>query len=127
MSAGFKYKALLSSRPLKIINFLHLLHCLDISLLLSLFDNRLSYSYLSMAYNHIIKKKTLGSVVSGGKTLVLSAATQTDYWTRPASMADKLKSPLEKAVESSPGRIPSWAEEVCARYVVYRQASHDKK
>jgi hypothetical protein len=76
-----------------------------------------------MSYNHIIKKKTLGSVISGGKRLVLSAATETDHWTRPDFMADKLKAPLEKAVESSPEEIPSWADEVCARCVAYRQAS----
>ena len=105
-------------RPLRILRSLRVLYGLRIFLLLSFLDNRLNCSYLSMAYNHIIEKKTLGSVVSGGKTLVLSAATQTDYWTRPGSMADKLKSPLEKAVKSSPGKIPSWAEEVCARYVV---------
>ena len=56
-----------------------------------------------MAYNHIIKKKSLGSVVSGGKTLALSAATEIGYWTPPSSMAGKLKSPLGKAIQSSPG------------------------
>lgn len=68
-------------------------------------------------YNRIIQKKTLGNVVSSGRNLVLSAATKTDCWTRPSSMADKLKVPLEEAVKYSPGEIPSWAEEVCARYV----------
>ena len=74
-------------------------------------------------YNHIIKKKTLGTVISKGKTLVLSAATETDHWKRPDFIADKLKAPLEKAVESSPEEIPPWTDEVCAKYVVYRQAS----
>jgi hypothetical protein len=72
-----------------------------------------------MSYNHIIKKKVLGSVISGGKMLVLSAATETDHWKRTEFMADKLKGPLEEAVESSSEKIPSWADEVCARYVVY--------
>ncbi len=76
-----------------------------------------------MSYNHIIKKKALGSVISGGKKLVLSAATETDHWTRPDFMADKLKDSLEKAFQNSPEKIPSWADEVCARYVVYRQIS----
>ena len=76
-----------------------------------------------MINNHIIKKKAIGSVFSGGKTFVLSAATQTDYLGRLESMADKLKAPLEKAVD---GKEPSWADEFCARHVLYRQASHDK-
>ena len=69
-----------------------------------------------MSYNHIIQKKTLAVIISNRKALVLSAATQTDHWTRPESMADKLKEPLMKAIENSPHAIPSWADEVCMRY-----------
>jgi hypothetical protein len=65
-------------------------------------ETALIISLLSMAYNHIIKKKNLGRVLSGGKALILSAATQTDYWTQLDSMAEKLKEPLGKAVESPP-------------------------
>ena len=80
-----------------------------------------------MSYNHIIKRKALSQVVSGGKTLLLSAATQTDYWSRPDFMADKLKGPLEKAVEGSPEAILPWADEVCARYVIQSFACYEIK
>src|SRR5947209_561639 len=53
-----------------------------------------------MSYNHIVKKKTLGSVISGGKRLVLSAATETDHWTRPNFMPNKLKLPWRKRLKA---------------------------
>ncbi|KAF2152714.1 hypothetical protein K461DRAFT_313350 [Myriangium duriaei CBS 260.36] len=67
-----------------------------------------------MTYNSIITKKTLGSVTSKGKSLALSAATRTDYWSRPDHVAGDLREPLEKAVVDNPDRIPDWADEVCA-------------
>lgn len=76
-----------------------------------------------MTYNRIIKKKTLGTVISEGKALTLSAATQTDYWKRPDFVADQLRTTLEEAVKNSPGVIPSRAEEVCARWVLCRADS----
>lgn len=70
-----------------------------------------------MSYNNIIKKKALGVIVLGHRSVTLSAATETDHWTRPSFAADKLKEPMVASVTSSPGVVPSWTHELCARYL----------
>ena len=78
-----------------------------------------------MSYNHAKKNPFRKSYRV--KLLLLSAATQTKYWSRPDFMADKLKGPLEKAFESSPEAIPLWADEVYTRYVIQIYACYQRK
>ena len=78
-----------------------------------------------MSYNHTKKNPFRKSYQV--KPLLLSAATQTKYWSRPGFMADKLKGPLEKAVESCPEAIPLWVDEVCAGYVIQIYAYYQRK
>ncbi|KAH8815471.1 hypothetical protein F5884DRAFT_180158 [Xylogone sp. PMI_703] len=66
-------------------------------------------------YNGVVKRKALGTVIVEGKELIISVATETRNWRRPEFIVHKLKTPLQRSIESWPERIPPWATEVCAR------------
>ncbi|KAK0620212.1 hypothetical protein B0T14DRAFT_566979 [Immersiella caudata] len=69
-----------------------------------------------MSFNKILAKKILGNVsTSGGKSLVLSAATKTSLRFRPDGAADAIKAPLEAAVAANESVIPGNTAEVIAR------------
>ena len=70
-----------------------------------------------MSYNQIFAKKASGSIVVGGKTVALSAATKTSLWDRPDNVAATMKGALEKAVHENPKVLPAGIVEICTRFV----------
>lgn len=65
--------------------------------------------------NNIISKKIVSTIVKDGKSVVVSAATETSHWKRPDSMAQKVGSVLKESLESWGGKLPEDTKEVCSR------------
>ncbi|KAL2187822.1 hypothetical protein L209DRAFT_764653 [Thermothelomyces heterothallicus CBS 203.75] len=69
-----------------------------------------------MSFNRILSRKTLGSVLTPSSRLVnISVATQTEAFTRPEFIADKMKDALEAAVIANENILPPNTAEVCSR------------
>lgn len=69
--------------------------------------------------NNIISKKIVSTIVKDGKSVVVSAATETSHWKRPDSMAQKVGSVLKESLESWGGKLPEDTKEVCSRLEHY--------
>lgn len=61
---------------------------------------------MAKIFNKIWDKVLLRSITIRGREINLFAATETDTWTRPKHVAQKLESPFTKAVEENPDLIP---------------------
>ncbi|KAF1846887.1 uncharacterized protein K460DRAFT_303804 [Cucurbitaria berberidis CBS 394.84] len=60
-------------------------------------------------------RKVVNTIVKDGKSVVVSAATETTYWKRPDSIAEKVGSVLIDSIGSWDGKLPDGTVEVCCR------------
>ncbi len=67
-------------------------------------------------FNKIFAKKIVDTVVKDGKSIVISAATETTHWRRLDSVAASAGDAVKTAVISSSEPLPAGTVEVCARY-----------
>lgn len=77
-----------------------------------------------MSFHGIVAKRVIGSVINKGKSVTLSAATQTDAWRRTEEMADQVGETLKSVVEKKPENIPNGAKELILRFADYLVAVH---
>lgn len=68
-----------------------------------------------MAYNKILSKKTIASIMKSGQEMTVSVATRTSTWMRPDVAANAIAEPFTKAVESFDGQLPADTKDICAR------------
>jgi hypothetical protein len=64
-------------------------------------------------FNNIFAKKIVDTVVKDGKSIVISAATETTHWRRLDSVAASAGAAVKTAVLSSPKALPAGTVEVC--------------
>ncbi|KAF2427815.1 hypothetical protein EJ08DRAFT_592573, partial [Tothia fuscella] len=65
--------------------------------------------------NKIMEKVLLCNVTIRGRSIKLFAATKTNMWVRPASVAQDLDDPFAAAVQDNEDRIPEGTVEICVR------------
>jgi hypothetical protein len=85
---------------------------------LLIFKSLLNQPFLSdpiIAYNKIIKKKTVDKLIKNGIEVVLSIATQTSEWTRPEFIADAIAQRAAPVIQNSKTVLPASTVEVCIR------------
>lgn len=68
-----------------------------------------------MAYNHVLKKKFIGTTVREGQKLILSVATKTSLWERPDFAADISGATLTYSLSEYKGTLPKDTIEVCSK------------
>jgi hypothetical protein len=66
-------------------------------------------------YNKIFSKKVVSTIIKDGKSILISAATETSAWTRPDSAADQVGADLKKLLLDYTNPLPKGTENVCAR------------
>lgn len=72
-----------------------------------------------MSFHGVVAKRVTGSVINKGKSVTLSAATQTEAWRRTEEMADQVGETLKSVVEKKPENIPDGAKELILRFANY--------
>jgi hypothetical protein len=77
-----------------------------------------------MSFHGIVAKRVIGSVINKGKSVTLSAATETEAWRRTEEMADQVGETLKSVVEKKPENIPNGAKELILRFADYLVAVH---
>jgi hypothetical protein len=60
-----------------------------------------------VSFHRIVAKGVIGSVSNKGKSVTLSAATQTEAWRRTDEMAEQVGEALKSVVEKKPENIPN--------------------
>lgn len=65
--------------------------------------------------NKIISKKIVSSIVKDGKSVLVSAATETSEWKRPDSVAEHVGGLLKESLANWTGSLPEGTKEVCSR------------
>jgi len=73
-----------------------------------------------MSFHGIVAKRVIGSVINKGKSVTLSAATETEAWRRTEEMADQVGETLKSVVEKKPENIPNGAKEL-----ILRESQHE--
>ncbi|KAL9121404.1 MAG: hypothetical protein Q9187_002043 [Circinaria calcarea] len=68
-----------------------------------------------MATNRILQSKTFMTVMKSGKEVILAAATETQNWKRPESIADALAPGFRKAVEKRKAPLPDGTAKLIVR------------
>ncbi|RKF56524.1 hypothetical protein OnM2_080057 [Erysiphe neolycopersici] len=77
-------------------------------------------------YNKIFTKMFVSKVVKDGKTVVVSAATETSHWKRNEAMAQKVGEFLEDSLGNWSGQLPEGTVEICSRETEHT-SPHDKR
>jgi len=65
-------------------------------------------------FNRIVSKTVIGSVMKDGKTVAISAATETSTWQRDEAMAQKVGEILKNNIANF-GPLPEGTVDVCVR------------
>jgi hypothetical protein len=66
-------------------------------------------------FNKIVSKKFISNVVKDGKTVAVSAATETSTWKRDDVTAQKVGELLKNSLGNWSGNLPEGTEEICSR------------
>ena len=69
-----------------------------------------------MSFHGIVARRVIGSVLTKGKSVTLSAATQTEAWRRSGEMAEQVGEALKSVVEKKLENIPNGAKELILRF-----------
>lgn len=64
--------------------------------------------------NRVVNKTVIGSIVKDGKTVAISAATETSTWKRDQATAQKVAEVLKKNIANF-GPLPEGTVDVCVR------------
>ncbi|KAH7413917.1 hypothetical protein DE146DRAFT_750105 [Phaeosphaeria sp. MPI-PUGE-AT-0046c] len=66
-------------------------------------------------FNKIVSKTFISNVVKDGKTVAVSAATETSTWKRDNAMARKVGEVLMESLSNWSGELPEGTKEICSR------------
>jgi len=69
-----------------------------------------------MSFNKILKRAAVDTIVKDGKSIVVSAATETTNWRRTDAIATTAGTALKDSLASYSKPLPEGTKEVCSRY-----------